>query len=248
MSNFDYWDKDVETAARDIAGNWREFESFGWRTRDELDTPEDYAIVYLTTRDTADDPRTASNAAAILEELKPWTGWHKDGADVWEESHGHWAIGHVDGIVIRCIKDGQPTDAFRKLHELAMRIADYPMLDEEDVSRRECEAESEAWGNWGASDFRRILVKLAPHHDSLFDHVSDDHLYTIWSQCAHGGYTCEHTSEGVYFPFDRTFEGRHGLAWEDVRGIILDVKAEQHPMRLAAKFDAQRRAAEGASK
>jgi hypothetical protein len=46
----------------------------------------------------------------------------------------------VDGFSIRVYRDGQITDAFRTYHDLADRLADYPVLDEEDYSRREYEA------------------------------------------------------------------------------------------------------------
>jgi hypothetical protein len=56
------------------------------------------------------------------------------------ESHGHWAVGHVDGFSIRVYREGEITDAFRTYHDLAERMADYPILDEEDHSHREYEA------------------------------------------------------------------------------------------------------------
>jgi hypothetical protein len=63
-----------------------------------------------------------------------------DDPDVVFESHDHWAVGHVDGFSLRVFQDGNITDAFRTYHELIERLADYPILDEEDYSRREFEA------------------------------------------------------------------------------------------------------------
>jgi hypothetical protein len=56
------------------------------------------------------------------------------------EHHHHWAVGHVDGYSIRVFRDGRITEAFEAYHALAQRLADYPVLDEEDYSRREYEA------------------------------------------------------------------------------------------------------------
>ena len=61
-------------------------------------------------------------------------------ADVRAEHHGHWACGWIDGYAIRVYRNGQITEAFRAYHELAARLADYPVLNEEDFSRREYEA------------------------------------------------------------------------------------------------------------
>jgi hypothetical protein len=56
------------------------------------------------------------------------------------ERHDHWAVGWVDGYALRVYRDGAITDAFRKYCELRSALADYPVLDEEDYSRRELEA------------------------------------------------------------------------------------------------------------
>jgi hypothetical protein len=79
-----------------------------------------------------------SNADAIAEAMTPFNDG--DDPDVVFESHSHWAVGHVDGFSIRVYRDGQITEAFRSYHELAERMADYPVLDEEDYSKREYEA------------------------------------------------------------------------------------------------------------
>ena len=81
---------------------------------------------------------TQSNADVIASALKPFTTG--DDADVVFESHSHWAVGHVDGFSIRVYRDGEITDAFRTYHDLAERLAEYPILDESDYADREHEA------------------------------------------------------------------------------------------------------------
>ena len=239
--------KDVETAAKQIAGNWRKFDSFGWSSDAQPENPEQWAIVNLSHRDSGILDK--SNEATILDALSEFAGDSRDGATVETQRHGHWAVGHVNALVIRCVDDtGAPTAAFRVLHELAMSLADYSILDEDDHSRRECEAEDEGWSSYGARDFRRALSKLAPHHSDLFDRVPDDHLRTVWSWIADvknigGGSGVENQDDGPYFLFDDVFGDRvpawRALSWEYVRSVFLDVKADQAPMRLARKVDAR---------
>ncbi len=125
---------ELETAAQEARGNWQEFDSFGWHDRPE--GAEDWAIVYTHNRDS--ELFDQSNAAEIDKALAPFM--EEEDADVRAEHHGHWACGWIDGYAIRVYRNGQITEAFRAYHELAARLADYPVLNEEDFSRREYEA------------------------------------------------------------------------------------------------------------
>jgi hypothetical protein len=125
---------ELEDAAKAAAGNHRNFECFCWHRERDLDDPENWAIVYTHHRDS--DLLDQSNAAAIEEAMQPFV----ESGDVVFESHHHWAVGHVDGFSIRVYRNGQITEAFEKYHELAERMANYPVLDESDYSSREYEA------------------------------------------------------------------------------------------------------------
>lgn len=127
---------DLEDAAKAVAGNWRKFRSFVWFRADDLDHAENWAIVYTHNRDSG--LLDQSNAAVIRKEMAAHA--EGDNADVVFESHTHWAVGHVDGFSVRVYRDHQITDAFRRYHALAEAMAIYPILDEEDYSRREYEA------------------------------------------------------------------------------------------------------------
>ncbi len=141
----------IQDMAKEAIGNWKKFESFGWHN--QPDDAEEWCIVYVSNRDS--DLLTESNAAAIAEAMAP----HLEGEDCTEEHHGHWAVGHVDGYAIRVYKpepttsegriaararnDGRErdvTEAFRTWAELKLQVDAYPVLDEEDFSRREYEA------------------------------------------------------------------------------------------------------------
>ena len=126
----------VEEAAKEAAGNWKRFECFCWFRESEIADPDNWAIIYTHNRDSG--LLDQSNADQITEAMTPFT--NGDDPDVVFESHNHWAVGHVDGFSIRVHRDDQITDAFRTYHDLAERLADYPVLDEEDYSRREYEA------------------------------------------------------------------------------------------------------------
>ena len=126
----------LEDAAREAAGNWQRFESFCWFRENEIADSDNWAILYTHNRDSG--LLDQSNADQITEAMEPYTDG--DDPDVVFESHDHWAVGHVDGFSIRVYRDGQITDAFKTYHDLTERLADYPVLDEEDYSRREYEA------------------------------------------------------------------------------------------------------------
>lgn len=126
----------LEDAARQAAGNWRRFDCFCWHRRDELDDPDHWAIIYTHNRDST--LLDQSNAAAIAAVMERFT--EGDDPDVVFESHSHWLVGHVDGFSVMVFRNGAVTEAFRTYHAIAERLSDYPILSDEDYSRRESEA------------------------------------------------------------------------------------------------------------
>ena len=127
---------DLNEAATKAAGNWRDFNCFCWFRRDELEDADNWAVIYTHHRDSG--LLDQSNAAVISKAMRRFS--EGDGQDVVFESHNHWAVGHIDGFSIRVFRNGEITEAFKAYHELAERIDQYPVLDEEDYSRRELEA------------------------------------------------------------------------------------------------------------
>ena len=118
----------VEEAAKQAAGNWRDFDSFVWHRRNEIADPDNWAIFYTHHRDSG--LLDESNASVIETALRPFS--EADDPDVVLESHSHWLVGHVDGFSIRVFRNGEITDACRTYRQLQERITDYPILDEED--------------------------------------------------------------------------------------------------------------------
>jgi hypothetical protein len=126
---------DYAEQARKAVGNWRKFESFAWHA--QPDDADNWCIVHTNNRDIR--LMEQSNAAAIEEALKPF--FEADEPDIAREHMGHWACGWVDGYSIRVFDaHGKPTAAFCAWCDIAASMEDYPLLDEEDYSRREYEA------------------------------------------------------------------------------------------------------------
>jgi hypothetical protein len=127
---------DLNEAAQQAAGNWRNFDCFVWFRKSELADPDQWAVFYTQHRDSG--LLDQSNASVIHQTLEPFS--EGDDPDVVFESHSHWAVGYIDGFSVRVFRDGEITEAFEKYHELAERMDDYPILDETDYSDREYEA------------------------------------------------------------------------------------------------------------
>ncbi len=126
----------LEEAAKQAAGNWRNFDCFVWYRKNEVADPDNWAIMYTHHRDSG--LLDQSNASVIETALEPFS--QGDDPDVAPESHSHWAVGHIDGFSVRVFRDGEFTEAFKTYDELKERIAEYPVLDEENYGKREFEA------------------------------------------------------------------------------------------------------------
>jgi hypothetical protein len=170
---------DLKEAAKDAAGNWQRFSCFVWYRDRELKKPEHWAVIYTHNRDSG--LLHQSNAAVIAKAMLPFT--EGDNPDVVFESHHHWAVGHVDGFSLRVFRRGRITKAFRTYHDLAVKMDEYPILDESDYSEREYEATYEnvgeaAWrlkqqfslpDDWQSD----VFSWLTDHRDNALENVDD---------------------------------------------------------------------------
>ncbi len=170
---------DLKDAAKDAAGNWQRFNCFVWFRDKELKKPEEWAVIYTHNRDSG--LLDQSNASVIAKAMLPFT--EGDAPDVVFESHHHWAVGHIDGFSVRVFKRGRVTKAFRTYHDLAVKMDEYPILDESDYSEREYEATYE---NVGESAWRLkqqfslpddwqsdVFGWLSDHRDHALENVDD---------------------------------------------------------------------------
>lgn len=99
----------------------------------------------IQTRDS--EPLEASNFATFLAAL--------DGESDTVEVHrfGHWANGWFEIILI----DPKDTARVERAEELGNALADYPVLDETDLSAREWTEYEASWRNGAAHDMRHAL-------------------------------------------------------------------------------------------
>lgn len=114
------------------------------------------------------DALSQSNFASALEML----GGESETVEV--HRFGHWGPGWFEIIII----DPRDSARVKVAEEIDACLADYPILDESDFSRRENEEYQEAWEHGLASDFSRLLGKALGLSDvtleRLWDSYTDD--------------------------------------------------------------------------
>ena len=177
---------DLEAAAKAAAGNWKHFECFCWHRQGDIPDADNWAIIYTRNRDSG--LLDQSNADAIEEALERFT--QGDNPNVVAEHHHHWAVGWIDGYSIRVYRRGRITKAFRTYHELAQRLAEYPLLDEEDYSQREYEA---TLGNLPDAAWRLKNEYNLPDgwEEAVYRWLSDNDCSAIENRDDQGGYPSE---------------------------------------------------------
>ena len=163
----------------------------------ELNLKGNYYIPYfLSGSDYSGSLVEASNFRVFLDS-------HKDqlGVSMWElyGGHGTYAIA-VDYTKI--------TD---EMVEQLNSLSDYPLLNEDDLSELEHERESEAWGNYLASDFKSALGKKfnSEEDERILDEMEDEKLYDLFRDTMEKTNTYyEHETGGsVYVDMDRVAAG-----------------------------------------
>lgn len=125
--------------AREIVGNHTKFQSHAWHIEMPEDFDSKWATVYTSSRGSG--LLEKSNESAILRTLRPFTGTWEDGDAVEEIGANHFALGYLDGFIIRVYDaEGELTPAFLAYAEMHGAMENYPILDESDYCEREFEA------------------------------------------------------------------------------------------------------------
>ena len=114
---------------------------------------------------------------AQLEEADP------DGKDHRTESYGHWAVGWIEEIYVR-----PKSKCFDIASEIERALENYPVLDEEDYSRREQEEAEEIWRNCYSDSDR---IEYIRKNRSQFDPETFSDLL----RCARGEFFLGYASE-----------------------------------------------------
>ena len=184
---------ELDDAAHTAAGNYEKFSCFAWFRKSDLKKPEDWAVIYTHNRDSG--LLDQSNASVINKAMLPFT--KGDDADVVMESHSHWAVGSVDGFSIRVFKRGRITKAFRTYHDLAERMADYPIMDESDYSERELNATFENVGE-AAWRLKRDFTLPEDWQSDVYSWLSDHRDHALENTDDQGGWPDEDDLEAAF--------------------------------------------------
>jgi hypothetical protein len=187
---------DVESAAKEAAGNWRKFSCFAWHRGYDLEDADCWTIFYTSGRDAG--LLDQSNHAEIAKLLAPFM--EGDDPDVVAESHSHWAVGYLDGFSVRVFrKDGKITEAFTEFCRIKERLDDYPILNEEDYSEREYGATLENYriGMWATE-------KELPEG-------WESEVYSWFSNHGQDCYTENTDDQGGWAPREKITEALHSL-------------------------------------
>ena len=138
---------------------------------------------WLRLRRGADAGRRSGATFAGLRRLADWwlvpdpyVGWSRRAGRVTRERLGR-------GDIDEAVKNGEITEAFQRYHELAERMADYPILDESDYSERELNATYEnvgeaAWRLKGEFNLPEdwqsdVYHWLSDHRDHALENTDD---------------------------------------------------------------------------
>lgn len=143
------------------------------RTRDSNCLEEsNYFTAFNSLKRVAEPFRTPPEAPNEI-----WRDW------VYDFRAGHWACGWVEYLLVRA---DAPDEILEAAGEIVCSLADYPVLDEEDLSEREVEAVMTYWrglpNKWRLDEWKRcrspyssylgIRRDSLPHEDeNLFDHL-----------------------------------------------------------------------------
>jgi hypothetical protein len=138
--------KTLKTILRNPSG-WDSFENYMG------EIPADDWLCVLT-RSRESDLLTESNFDTALEMLGG------KGENVEIHRFGHWACGWWESLAVRA---GTPQATIAE--EIEKKIESYPVLDEEDFSRREDEAAQDVWRDYRVKD----RVKYIRENRSQFD-------------------------------------------------------------------------------
>jgi hypothetical protein len=169
-----------------FAGNWRGQENFVWSGRHDFDFPELYGHYLLSHRDSG--LLEQSNHDAIVQTMRESHAFREN--ETWRvELFNHWAVGYVNVLVLQSIdENGEATNEFETLHDIFMRLEEYPILNEDDYMQREFLATCE--------NIREVLrmscIDDMPENEDmvpdLYQWFAENDMAAIESRDDHGGY------------------------------------------------------------
>lgn len=130
------------------------------------DTFYEYYVCIGKHRDS--DLLTQSNFDVFLEALGG------ESEHVYIQRSNHWAVGWCETILIH---EDAPEELLQEADDMLCALEQYPVLDDSDFSKRECEAEQEDFDNYLCSD----LCKTLPDSlQEIVENESDLDLFQIY--------------------------------------------------------------------
>ena len=118
-------------------------------------------------------------------------------------------------------------------------LEDYPLISEDDHSQLEMELQAEAWENWGASDWRRLVCAAVEQYlpegfpfdgDDLISRLGgreDNKLWELFYQCCDSSNTYwEEEQGGQWVNLDRVAGALTLEDLRDITGLPLEDPAE----------------------
>lgn len=154
---------------------YSEFAPTAFDSHIHVEDREDWIVAPCTiTRDS--EPLSVSNFESCQKILDD------HGAEYEIHRFGHWGPGWFEIILV----DPAYADI---VEDIARALEDYPVLDDEDISAREADAEQEDWDNYGAWDFRKDVQS---HLENCWDDFEDlASPYRVSAYCQHHGLPAE---------------------------------------------------------
>jgi len=151
---------------------YKDFQPTGFAPKGYMleDQQDWYVVPVSRTQDTG--PYEESNFATALKIL----GGERERI-VEVRRFGHWGPGWFEIIIV----NPRAGKTMRKVLSIEQRLADYPILDEDDFSRREWEEMTETWDSMPISERMEICAKtgnsiFAARHDEIPENVYYEHL------------------------------------------------------------------------
>ena len=132
-----------------------------------LDDQQDW-LVAPVARNRDSGPLSESNFESCLKALGG------EGDDVEVHRFGHWANGWFEIIIVRPNSKAASIAA-----DIEAGLEDYPVIDDEDHSRREWEEYLESWSNYGCRDFCKAVLgrhSLCEQAEDAFRDLDSDVL------------------------------------------------------------------------
>jgi hypothetical protein len=147
------------------------------------DGQEDWRVLpVMRTRDSG--PRADSNFESAIRILD------SAGAEYAEVRLGHWGPGWVEIVVVRPDDIGLATAG-----RIACELADYPILDEDDLSAREVDAVADAWRYWQERDVLDWISRVSERVGDIAEDAPD--AVWAWASDLSRGYDYDGDSPSI---------------------------------------------------